>query len=796
MISLKETVLHQSNFGLDFFKYVIKELEMKDEVSCELTSNPFYNDTKPGLSIYFNEETERWMFNDFGDENYKGDVFDFAAHYYDLDSKKDFYHILKSMAKDLKIEVESELPSEVSKTINIFGYKVEYKNGKGLKEAHDYFKQFGITESLLRQYRVRAVQKCYYVTRSGESKSRYFKEQELYIAYSDNYFAKIYSPSPKGFFYIGNKPKDFVFGLNQIFIRAHKARNFPDTLILTGGEKDVLTLTSLGYDAISLNSETAAIPKSLTENLLSAYKNIVMFYDNDETGIRRASQIRNELKGTFNVSVYTLPDIIDGVRVKDVSDYMKHELPVDRLKQSIEKAIKEYSTSSDSKDEQEECEIVKDKSPVFPDWLYAKLPKFLQNLVLQFDEPEERDLSLISSMAVLSSCFPTVRGYYGHGKVAANLYFFVTAPAASGKGVMMYAKRLASGIQKLLFEEYKKAYKKYLADYASYKIKVQKDPDIEEPEEPQQKVMFIPANTSASKMIQILGANKSFGIIFESEGDTLSTSLKNEWANYSDILRKAAHHENVSMSRRMNDEHVEIENPCLSVVLSGTPNQVEALIGGVENGLTSRFLFYNLTKVKPWKDQFAIPDMTREEVYKKASEYICGLWQKQTSGKETIVRVPEFAAELHTEFFTEKFEKLRASHGDDIIASVRRHGLICFRIMMLLAIFRYLEQNEWLPEILDVTEEDVNLALVITEVLMVHLVSVFHRLEGGSVLAKLNPKQRSLLEALPDAFTKKQYSEIREALGLKKAVSEKYIADLMNHGAIIRVDQGQYQKVA
>lgn len=794
MNSLKEIVLKQSNSGLDFFKHIINDLEMKDEVSCELASNPFYNDTKPSLSIYFNERSQRWMFKDFGDESYSGDVFDFAAHYYGLDSKKDFYSILKSMAKDLKIE--SEVPSEVAKIINIFGYKAEYKNGEGLKEAYEYFKQFGITESVLRQYRVRAVEKCYYLTRSGESKSRIFKEQELFIAYNDNYFAKIYSPNPKGFFYIGNKPKDFVFGVNQIFIRAHKAKFFPDTLILTGGEKDVLTLTSLGYDAISLNSETATIPQTLTENLFDAYKNIVIFYDNDETGIRRSAQIWNELKDRFNVSIYTLPDTIDGVGVKDVSDYMKHELPIDILKRSIEIAIKEYTTPQSIENEKAESDIVMDKSPVFPDWLYSKLPKFLKDLSLQFHEPEERDLSLISSLAVLSSFFPTVRGYYGHGKVAANLYFFVAAPSSAGKGVMMYAKRLGSGIQKLLFEEYTKAYKKYLADYEHYKSNVKDNPDMDEPEKPQQKVMFIPANTSVSKMIQILGANKNFGIILESEGDTLSTSLKNEWANYSDVLRKAAHHETVSMARRMNDEFIEIENPCLSVALSGTPNQVEALIGGVENGLTSRFLFYELTKVKPWKDQFAIPDMTREEVYKEASEYICRLWKKQSSGKETIVRLPEFAAEMHTEFFTEKFERLRATHGDDIIASVRRHGLICFRIMMLLAIFRHLEQNEWLPENLDVTEKDVNLALVITEVLMIHLVSVFRRLEGGAVYAKLNPKQRSLLEALPDAFTKTQYSEIREAQGLKKAVAEKYIADLIKHGAIIRIDQGKYQKVA
>lgn len=797
MKTLKQAVLQQTNFGLDFYKFVIKDLEMKEEGKCELTLNPFYNDTKPSLSIYYNEDTERWLFYDFGDESYKGDVFDFAAHYYDLDSKKDFYKILKSIAKDLKIEVESELPSEVAKIINIFGYKVEYKNGDGLKEAYAYFKQFGITESILRQYRVRAIEKCYYSTRSGERKSRFFKENELYIAYNDNYFAKIYSPSPKEFFYIGNKPKDFVFGLNQIYTRAHKAKFFLDTLILTGGEKDVLTLTNLGYDAISLNSEIASIPKSLTENLFNAYQNIVVFYDNDETGIRRSKQIRNELKDTFNVSVCSLPQVVDGHVVKDVSDYMKFGLPVEKLKELIADSIKEQNNAIfDSGQKEEPAALISNDSPTIPDWVYSKLPKFFKDLSLQFHDPVERDLTFLSSLTVLSSCFPKVRGFYGHGNVAANLFLFVSAPPSAGKGVMMYARRLASGIQSLLLEEYRKAYKKYIADYAEYKNNVRENPDMEEPEEPQQKVLFIPANTSVSKMIQILGANQHFGVIFETEGDTLTMSLKNDWGNFSDVLRKAAHHEPVSMARRQNDEFVEIQNPCLSVALSGTPNQVQGLVGGVENGLTSRFAFYDFSGAKAWTDQFSIPDKTREDVYEKATEYISKLWKVQAIKNGTVIRTPEFLAQRQTDFFTEKLETLRLEYGNDIVASVRRHGLICYRIIMLLSIFRYLEDNEWLSECIEVTEQDVDLALVITEVLMVHLAKVFTRLELGAVLVKLNSKQRSLFEALPEEFSKKQYTEVRKQLGIKDNAAEKYVRDLIKHGAISRVEQGQYRKVA
>ncbi len=796
MVNLKEIVLQQSNYGLDFFKFVINGLELKDEDKCELVLNPFYHDTKPGLSIYLNDETQRWMFNDFGDENFKGDVFDFAALHYELDAKKDFYKILKLMADDLGIEYQNKYSEAVTKAINVFGYKVDYKNGDGLEEAFDYFKQFGITKSILRSYRVRAIQRAYYTGKDNRIKSRYFKEGEFFISFEHVYFAKVYSPDPKGFFYVGSKPKDFVFGFSQIIGRAHRAKSFPETLILTGGEKDVLTLTALGYDAVSLNSETAAIPKSLTENLFNAYKNIIVLYDNDETGIRQSVQIRDALKHKFNVSICRLPEVVNGRQIKDVSDYMKHALPIDGLRQLIQSSSQELRIAELPEKKQVVVKNGNDKSPVFPDWIYARLPKFLHELSMQFQEPIERDLTLLSSLAVLSSCFPKVRGNYGHNKVAANLYLFVIAPASAGKGVMMYGRRLAAAIQLFLASEYRKAQKKYMADHAEYRANVHDNPDLEEPEKPQQKIMIIPANTSVSKMIQILGANRDFGLIFESEGDTLAMSLKNDWGNFSDVLRKAAHHETVSMARRQNDEFIEITNPCLSVVLSGTPNQVKELVGGVENGLTSRFCFYNFEGDNPWKNQFAIPDVNREKVFTKATEYMYHVWTKQADSPETIINVPEFLAERHTEFFDEKYQSLRLEHSGDIVPNVRRHGLMCFRIAMLLTIFRNLEQNEWLAESLNVCEEDMDLALAIMDVLMKHLATVFKRLESGAIVAKLNSKQRELIAALPDAFSKKEYTSIRIQLGIKDDVAEKYIRDFTKHGAISRIEQGQYRKAA
>jgi hypothetical protein len=93
-----------------------------------------------------------------------------------------------------------------------------------------------------------------------------------------------------------------------------------------------------------------------------------------------------------------------------------------------------------------------------------------------------------------------------------------------------------------------------------------------------QSAYFVPANNSATGLFQILNDNKGVGLLFETEGDTLVQTFKGEHGNYSDGFRKAFHHETISYNRRKDREYVELEKPCLSALLSGTPKQVSAPI--------------------------------------------------------------------------------------------------------------------------------------------------------------------------------------------------------------------------
>lgn len=145
-------------------------------------------------------------------------------------------------------------------------------------------------------------------------------------------------------------------------------------------------------------------------------------------------------------------------------------------------------------------------------------------------------------------------------------------------------------------------YKHKLAEYnAAGKKKV----DMDEPEEPPMRMLFIPANSSTTAVYQVLNDNEGQGLMFETEGGTLANTFGSDYGNYSDGFRKAFHRETISCIQRKDRKYVNIRNPRISTLLTGTPKQIQNLITDAENGLFSRFIFYILDLRLVWNNVFS-----------------------------------------------------------------------------------------------------------------------------------------------------------------------------------------------
>ncbi len=222
------------------------------------------------------------------------------------------------------------------------------------------------------------------------------------------------------------------------------------------------------------------------------------------------------------------------------------------------------------------------KNKLIENEIYNNLPVILKELTKDFSG-REKDIVLLSSLGVLSNCLPNIQGYYDGDTIYPQLYVLIVAPPASGKGVMNYSRILIEKIHQKVLTESKT--KKLLCENSKKKDKEKKNEIC-----PSINVKVVPANISTSELYSFLSNSKYGLLIMETEADTLSNMMKNDWSNYSDVLRKCFHHEPLSIARKVEDLYEEIAEPKLAMVISGTPGQLKPFLKSRENGLFSRFI--------------------------------------------------------------------------------------------------------------------------------------------------------------------------------------------------------------
>ena len=469
-----------------------------------------------------------------------------------------------------------------------------------------------------------------------------------------------------------------------------------------------------------------------------------------------------------------------------------------RLLFLLKDAYARYAAVHDTYHKEIEDEGKEEPTPTLPDSVYQNLPPFLKKLTKHFATDREKDVFLLSSLGVLSSCFPEVRGCYDNNLVASNLFLFISAPASAGKGVMNWARRLGEQMHKDCESKYSLAMAEYEAAMKAFKEGNQDGQQQPLPVKPERQLFFIPANTSASKIIQTLKANGNFGVMFDTEADTLSQAIGKEWGGFSDTLRKCFHHESIELQRKMNDEYVSIEKSFLSVVLSGTPDQIRNLMASVENGFFSRFLFYDFPLSLNWKNVFDRSVEAPDGSFSSAATELLHLASNVSSkandnGGHIMFQLSQEQENRFLEWFSAKQELLHQVFGDQIIASLRRLGLITYRIAMILSVIRCMKAD--IPHELHCADTDFDAALAISGALLPHTIKVYNQLKRYNSTKSASGRKSLYLDKLPDTFNRSTAMEIASLLGIKEKTAENYITGFINENLLNRVEHNHYQKL-
>jgi len=265
-------------------------------------SNPFLNQIQKTPSFnYYQSSNGNCVYNDFATDD-NGDIFSLVMKLNNCDFKQS----LELINTDFSLGL---IP--LSKT-----YAITHKSFS--ESDLNYWEQYQINHKTLVKYNVSAINNYTNHTKEGKEYTITSKPNDPIFTYEINKDKcyKLYRPlSPEKrykFLWLGSKPNDFIFGYEQLPENGN-------SVYIVGGEKDVLTMSAQGFDAISMNSETTLPSLDLINELKDRFKKVIILYDIDDTGINQSIKICDR----YNLSRAILPKKLKDLEGKDVSDYIK-----------------------------------------------------------------------------------------------------------------------------------------------------------------------------------------------------------------------------------------------------------------------------------------------------------------------------------------------------------------------------------------------------------------------------------------------------------------------------------------
>ena len=283
---------------------------------------------------------------------------------------------------------------------------------------------------------------------------------------------------------------------------------------------------------------------------------------------------------------------------------------------------------------------------------------------------------------------PHVSGYYGEvpNRLGPQFYTAIVAGAAGGKGAVRQARELTSKVDAHIRERYEHELERWKQGREA--AEMAKEP-FTEPRPPERSLM-LPANTSAAFFHRGLADRDERALVIETEVDTLTNAMGQEWGQFDDTLRKAYHHEPVSYGRKA-EGTVALRGPHIACVLSGTPGQFTRLMGSTENGLYSRFATFAFDTVDAWRSQ-----QPHREAIEKAERFagvyadeVMSLFLELQGRPEAIrFKMTNEAWAEHTQTFSAALRRAQLEGKGHMADVLKRAGVVAFRAAMILSVLR------------------------------------------------------------------------------------------------------------
>ena len=204
----KEQILDKTNRGLHVFNFYMP-FEFKPKKNFR---NPLYDDSKASCNIYFDSRANCYKMHDFGNSDYSGDCFWFAATVNHLDVKRNFPEVLQLINKDLCLNIDKKpventqskrlflnLPKTATPKFRDQVPNLPFKAVEKPFSEHEllFWKQYGISQKELNRHKVKSLASYKSSNKEGQPFNLTSSIQEPIFAYGGNKFVKLYRPHSK-----------------------------------------------------------------------------------------------------------------------------------------------------------------------------------------------------------------------------------------------------------------------------------------------------------------------------------------------------------------------------------------------------------------------------------------------------------------------------------------------------------------------------------------------------------------------------------------------------------------------
>ena len=447
------------------------------------------------------------------------------------------------------------------------------------------------------------------------------------------------------------------------------------------------------------------------------------------------------------------------------------------------------------------------------DKLRRLLSPWFRGLVHPFKDDRELLTALLTAIVISGGVLPRVTCRYDKGRVYPTLYLFMVMPPAAGKGVAGLCRLLLTDIDSDLAKDYVLAEQRYQASQRKEKASRADEmdliarsllsPEVTPVEKPKRRMLVVSGDFTNAKLVEQMHDNGIYPtVVMETEADLVAIALQSEHGKGSSPnFRKAFHHEAISMIRKSQPEPLSILTPKLTLILTGTENQLPGLFKSNEDGLFSRFMFDIGDYPVEWRNV-----QPREGEVLVEDHYYA--WAKKYQAVWSVLQ--DYQAEIQlTQAQWDQLNKIgegfqSRSHlegGEYAVSIARRHALMTVRVAMILSVFRHIDPNKVdyasvktaLKPVMVCHDDDYTVAKALVDKSFRNALGLYKRMqpEKGAVE---NKRMKGYYEALPSQFATRDAKQIAAHMGISERSFPRYLKKFCELKLMSHVSTGIYHK--